>query len=83
MKTCRHGHDLTPENTYHRPSDGFGECRTCRKNRREKSNAVRSAPAAMTIEARDRKRERERVRELWRTAHRRYLKLLQQRGVEI
>ena len=31
-KTCSKGHELTPENTYIRPSDGVRQCRTCRAN---------------------------------------------------
>jgi hypothetical protein len=30
-KTCKHGHHFTPKNTYVRPSNGWRECRTCRR----------------------------------------------------
>jgi hypothetical protein len=41
---CRRGHEMTPENTYTRPSDGYTECVTCQKAsrlaRRETERAV-------------------------------------------
>jgi hypothetical protein len=32
---CRHGHKLTPDNLYTRPSSKYPECLTCRTTRRE------------------------------------------------
>lgn len=33
---CRHGHELTPENLYVRPSDGAQICRTCTREAQER-----------------------------------------------
>jgi hypothetical protein len=35
---CKHGHELTPENTYHR-KDGWRECKTC-KTAADKRHAI-------------------------------------------
>lgn len=35
---CPGGHVWTPESTYYRPSDGFRECRICRRERNARRN---------------------------------------------
>lgn len=81
-KRCGKGHEMTPETTYTRPSDGYAECQTCRYARREKSNAVRGRTLAdMTPEQRERKRAKARELEDWRKVHRAYLALLRSRGI--
>lgn len=37
---CKHGHELTPENTYVTPREGWRVCRTC-KRARDKSRRLR------------------------------------------
>jgi hypothetical protein len=38
---CKHGHEMTPENTYKRPARGDTECLACRK-----ASKVKSRPQA-------------------------------------
>ena len=42
MNLCKHGHGMTPENTYTDPS-GKGWCRECRRNARRRSEARKAA----------------------------------------
>jgi hypothetical protein len=37
---CKHGHEITPENTYTKPSTGYRDCKQCIKNRSRKCRVL-------------------------------------------
>lgn len=56
---CKHGHEMTPENVYIRPSDGRRRCRICqREHRRAFEQTARGRQVRQGIEARRRARNR-------------------------
>ena len=74
----RHGHELN-ETTASIRSDGRRECRACNRERALTHRALHGRQ--ISAEARERKREADRVRSKWESAYRWYVKLLKQNGV--
>lgn len=52
---CYRGHELTPDNTYVQPANGYRYCVTCRRMRQEERKAARGTPPAVAQGTSDRR----------------------------